>query len=604
MQSNVIKTASPIEILRRPGVYTAREGTPAYTAISALLLTRRVAMLGERFLANGDRVVTVRSGRGTEARSNPSIELDSEFFVGELRTYASWPEKWWREAVQNAVDAGATEIHCGHMIDATGNHVVTFRDNGRGMTEEILTTKFIKPGATTKRGEAGAAGGFGRAKMLLLFPWISWQVHTRTHLAKGEGSHYEVTSAQELRGTEITVVMPNEYRQFTKMYTTQVEAISFIKKCYLPHVTFYVNGERVRADLKVKDELRTIGDKAVIYSAKADSELRTYMVRHNGLFMFDQYLDGTGSPVNIIVELTQASTRLLQANRDGFEDYDMRRAMSEFTSEIAKDTMSAVRSKKGMIRQKFLGDGKFSTAEAVKRNEELANDRAAHMIMKVGAVEHDKSVGRRTVEEMLAALGKFQAEDSAPDDTIGVVEPQAAAAMLDHGMRGAQIVEATSKLLVWKPDFYLINDIDGFKIPKKFFPGTMTPSVLKLAKAWTELCRFVLIQLGCARQFGVGFHFDTNTRASFLPDGEERWLLLNPFRSVYARNAIYSTAQDDDLKWLYAAAIHECTHMAGEIKHHDEAFAAALTVNMAKCADGFRKIKRIVASLRTRGSKE
>ena len=39
VQSNIIKTALPIDILRRPGVYTAREGTPAYTSISALLLT-------------------------------------------------------------------------------------------------------------------------------------------------------------------------------------------------------------------------------------------------------------------------------------------------------------------------------------------------------------------------------------------------------------------------------------------------------------------------------------------------------------------------------------------------------------------------------------
>jgi len=55
------------------------------------------------------------------------------------------------------------------------------------------------------------------------------------------------------------------------------------------------------------------------------------------------------------------------------------------------------------------------------------------------------------------------------------------------------------------------------------------------------------------------------------------------------------------LKWLYAAAIHEATHIADNMSYHDESFAAALTRNMAKCADGYRKIRQIAAGIRTRG---
>ena len=38
------------------------------------------------------------------------------------------------------------------------------------------------------------------------------------------------------------------------------------------------------------------------------------------------------------------------------------------------------------------------------------------------------------------------------------------------------------------------------------------------------------------------------------------------------------------------------------MSYHDESFAAALTRNMAKCADGYRKIRQIAAGIRTRGA--
>ena len=82
----------------------------------------------------------------------------------------------------------------------------------------------------------------------------------------------------------------------------------------------------------------------------------------------------------------------------------------------------------------------------------------------------------------------------------------------------------------------------------------------------------------------------------------ERWLMLNPFKDMQDRTTMWRPAQDSDLKWIYAAAIHEATHIADRISYHDESFAAALTRNMAKCADGYRKIRAIAAGIRTRGA--
>ena len=78
--------------------------------------------------------------------------------------------------------------------------------------------------------------------------------------------------------------------------------------------------------------------------------------------------------------------------------------------------------------------------------------------------------------------------------------------------------------------------------------------------------------------------------------------MLNPFKDMQDRTTMWRPAQDSDLKWIYAAAIHEATHIADRISYHDESFAAALTRNMAKYADGYRKIRAIAAGIRTRGA--
>jgi hypothetical protein len=63
-------------------------------------------------------------------------------------------------------------------------------------------------GATTKTGPSGAAGGFGKAKELLLLPWIAWRVHSRDTLVEGVGIDYTVKRAPMRQGTRLDVVMP------------------------------------------------------------------------------------------------------------------------------------------------------------------------------------------------------------------------------------------------------------------------------------------------------------------------------------------------------------------------------------------------------------
>ncbi len=589
------RSFDPVSLMARPGLYVASSGSIAYTQLSAMAVAGLAKRVGEHMLRDRRRVLTAQVG---SIRTNPSvgqITIGRNFFVTALKDYADWAERWFREAIQNSVDAKSTEIDISVKANENGTWTARVTDNGGGMSEDVLLNKFLVLGETTKVADEGTAGGFGKAKELLVLPWISWKIHSKDTEVNGAGIDYSVSKASFLAGTSLEVVMPGDN------HVGVPDAISFIEKSYLPRVHFTVNGKDYRAALKTKgDPIATVEGKAEIYFVKAKVEQSYMLVRARGLFMFDKYL-GEGIPGYVIVEITAPSIQILTANRDGFRDYSTRREVDSFASRIAKDVTSATRSKKGMIRQKFEGIGKFRP------------QRAAEALVEVGPVHEPTTkagadLSDAAVERVAEIVENFRLEDQnrvgeQVEEKVGVVSGDTARAMLGQmKMHGSTHVEAAVKQLVWQPDFYIINDIDGYRVQKKFFVGTMTPTVLKLAKIWTEMCRFVLIQLGSSASFGVGFIFSENTAAAFLREDGENWLLLNPHKKMTSQTDVWSVADVADLQWLYAAAIHECTHMANHVNYHDESFAAAFTLNVAKCANGFRRIKQIVSSIRMSGS--
>jgi hypothetical protein len=582
----VLETREDVEAAP-PGLYVARSGTPAYFPLLALIEADEAELMGELF-EDGARVVTVEvtsapeHGLGQPSPQRRSITIGREFFLTALKDYKDWPIKWWREAIQNSVDAGAENVALGVAQNADGTWTISCDDDGRGMTEDVIINKFLVLGATTKAEEAGV-GGFGKAKELLLLPWISWRVHSRETVVEGAGIDYEVMRGAERRGTRLEVVMPADKT------TTEAMAIAFIERCYIPHVSFTVNGEPHLADLAARDLIRSLEGKADIFFSRGVEKQAYIYVRARGVFMFERYVGEV--PGYVIAELIAPSIEILTANRDGFRDWQVGSEVDQLAEKIAKDNLSALQAKQGLIRQKFEGAGKFR-----------AKRLAAGLLEQVGPTpgmklsEHDE-------QGILHAITDYHQRDEQDQRPTNVPSPETAAAMLDVKLQGPSHLEAAIKQLVWEPDFYLVNDIEGFKVPKKFFPATMTPRVLKLAKTWVELCRFVFIQLGSDVDFGVGFIFSPNTAAAAMCEEGEKWLMLNPFKEM-TESDIWRPAADADLKWLYAAAIHEATHISDHINYHDESFASALTRNMARCADGYRKIRQIVAGIRMHGGIE
>jgi hypothetical protein len=577
--------------LARRGIHVVASSDPEYHDAIAALSNGRAWLVGERYDENGSKHAAIAVGVARPNGDVGHIRIGQDYYTSVLRDYRDWKERWWREAIQNAVDAGATKITCVVLKQDDGTVLVQCVDDGRGMDRETILEKFLVLGGTTKRSYAATgestAGGFGKAKELLLLPWIGWQVKSRDVVVVGQGGTYEVKDAGPYShdGTIINAHMPAD------QCTDAAAALAYIGKCNLPGVTFVVEDEdgprTVKAGLRTGKEIRSFDEKATLYQNKSASFRSVMLVRVKGLHMFTRYVpsevEGT-----LILELTRPSVELLTANRDGFADESIGYAIDRFVNELSADVRSAMKAKKGMIRQKYRGTGLFTPTD--KEIAEAAVSRALGRKLSRGG-------GKAFVIDADDAQALTESMPESPVDEVEMSLAPSADAIraMTSGLlvSGQAHIEAIAKQSAWQPDFFVVNEAEGYHVPNKLKPGTMAPGVVKLAKLWAEFCRFVLIQLGSAESYGVGWTISRDALAAYTRDEGAHWLLLNPFKNGDVGGELLSVSDKEDVAWLYAAAIHEVTHMADGVTYHNESFASAMTKNVARCANKWRQVEAI-----------
>lgn len=602
-----------------PGVYLARSGAQAFGVLRALVTAGYARQLGERYLVDGERAIVVEVGddlRPNQEGEEGALQMGPEFFVGALDDYRNWREAWWREAIQNGVDAGATEITCSVASREDGTWEVSCEDNGAGMTRDTLRNVFMRLKGTAK---VGGTGGFGEAKRLLVLPWISYEIHTRDTLMRGAGGSYKTFDAPERRGTRLTVVMPADNA------TSADLAVLYIAKCQLPNVRFTVIGatdeqtgqpggpQRIRAALRPGELIRSLEGVADLYYDKRKSakKYKGMVVRMQNVaqgYALAMFVKGVPDEVQgqLVLEITARSTEVLASNRDGFRGnwgslgQKLEFALEAYASELAADVKSALRKKAGLVEDKFLVGKKFQAD---------VTDIKAHMLDRLGAIEPagKEGLSATQIDKLMGVLAEFQEERKTIERvhvggvfSAGESRAELAKAMLDGlPVGGSRQIEAIIAQLAWEPDFFLSNTIEGYKVPKRFYPEHMTAPVRKMMKTWAELCKFVMMQLGSSEQFGVGIVIDEEAGAEYRSDQDGHWLLLNPFVKADPRvdDAMWSLSDWEHFMWMYAAAVHECTHLVDKLTKHNEYFASAVTRNFARCSGKekqLRKIKSIV----------
>jgi hypothetical protein len=577
-----------------------------------------------------------RRKRLSRYRSNPSIEMSDRYAIeGVKREYGhNWGMAWWREAIQNSVDAGATEIRLSLHANQDGTSTVKVLDNGTGMTQEILVNKFFGYGETGKIGAGTVAGtgGFGVAKGLLLFPWLSWKVYTQDLVAEGKIRQWDFVPGphQFLRGTLLEVVMSaDDVKSFSI-----ANAVHVIQNSYIPNVAFWVADDK-NATRQIKAEL--LGDlrpESIDGSVELrfgyDKSIRnsTIYIRHvnpvNGsrLLMFTKHVWNVEIPGYLTFDIMLPSLEVFAASRNKLENPTLEKLLDRISAEIIKSVTSFARKGRGQFIKKYFGND-LARFQSQARTESLRQKYGPQT--RVDPKEWYKEIKEATEKE--ARLTKEEASQLPPSGQQAPVSAPAAATaasatseaiskilgkLQKKGETGSSVISAATQQLLWKPDYVLINDEEGLEVPPDFWPQTMTKEIMRLLRIWAEFCKLGLSLMGTTKKFGVGFTFSSEAHAGFLPEDDTQgitgWILLNPVKSF--KQAHYSKKIDIqgmrlwdpnetfDLDWLYAAAIHELTHMVDGISNHDDSFAYALTYNQGICNSGASAIYDIAKDIK------
>src|SRR5262249_9698442 len=116
-----------------------------------------------------------------------SVTIGPKFFKKAFNDYA---DKFWafvREVMQNSIDCGSTWVRVDLRLTGDGGTLVIVENNGEAMTRDTLVNKLLSLGESGKDFQAGAVGGFGKAKEILYFAHKHYQIESGLWVVEGSG---------------------------------------------------------------------------------------------------------------------------------------------------------------------------------------------------------------------------------------------------------------------------------------------------------------------------------------------------------------------------------------------------------------------------------
>lgn len=467
-----------------------------------------------------------------------NVKIGPSFFANEFKEYANWVLAWCREAAQNGMDArGSSKIFFEFALNADGDTVAIFGNDGEPMTEDILVNKFLALGESGKRFENGAVGGFGKAKLLLVMCHRSYQIQTGDLMLNGVGGEYELSKAIEhFNGTRTTVIMSGDHVE------KLVESVKWFVALGQWSGQFVLNGETMKATLAKGSPRRDLEFGTVYTNRSYENRM---VVRINGVPMFSQHIDLKRC---VIVELNGKSSDVLTANRDGLR-YPYNSQLSSFVQELAVDKRSALKTKRVSKYQVFRG-------EKLRSQVEQQVTLTSILGYTTGPRDDDSAP---LVAMSLAA----EARTNSTQDWVREVAPE----------------EPKSSL---KEAFVLKNETELF-IPNCYNPSSVEFSSYsrKLVGYWAKLMLQAHSMFNCDKEFSVGFIFDDETEAEYERTSEFGTVYyLNPVEVRTQRNSssrsFAKRFQLTERDRLISLAIHELCHGLG-FRSHDENYANKIT---------------------------
>lgn len=448
------------------------------------------------------------------------------FFTVSKNEYSDYQTRLIQELLQNSVDAKAEDIY----IDFT-DEGYSIRDNGKGMTAQTMVDGLLTFGGSQK--DEGAAGGFGHAKILLLFAMDSFEVHSHATNAIGEGLDYvlDKNNPVYVHGTVVKGKFPAAWNGNKEIMIAKAQ--SLLRKCELS-ARVYINGVQWT---KWMTTTRCVeqNDWSKLYTNALAYDNQYVIVRKNGMFMFEKYL-GQAIQKQVILEVTKNSKEVFNANRDGLKPAADKDFTALFARIIAdKKSFDKAKPRRFMFSgmtdyfSKFLSEGNealgmvFSTVSA-----EVTTLKAAIAAQDLNAI---RQVAWTTSGEVSAAANQ-------------------AYAFVKKALLASFIVD--------------MGGTSFDSIPKRYDPNTMAESNKAIARLWKSALDTVFAANKMTSRYRIGFILNPKTNAQYQSLNGVEEFLINP-------NA--PCMEEDKWKKVYSLIVLACHEIAHRGQpYHDENF--------------------------------
>lgn len=523
----------------------------------------------------------------------PTITIPREFFTKERNTvYSTWRFAFWRELIQNSVDAGSTEVEI--ITESVGEDLkITFSDNGCGMSEDVLSNVYFSLGKSTKDGSSGI-GGFGRARILTCFSMMYYKIWTQDNYVDGSGASYELMKLDEkVDGCRLEIMMDDTSESSMTLHLKDYIRASALK------TTVKLNWEEINnISLPIGSHVRDLtaeGEDTPFASVHVTKGEMDYcmLVRVNGTLMYREYV---GVPHRITIELDPARSReILTASRDSLHD-KYRRAVAAYRDELTSNTSQAIKSDKNKVKTRSNGSGMIRSIKPVTGTGESRDEPAGerHLV----SISEMQFAG--DVEALRAEVQKIDYLD------LSMSQRERLAKLM---IRNPDIEDAFSPL----PSIVFLRNTANKKIisaSEKYRPAnwryvikngrvvwTQGEEQVRLLMMWKYMCeQAVRALIDCGRAYNVvwsiGWVFEDDTLAMADRGADGYHFLVNPINGEGKMR--FRLRDASSLKQMMSDAKHEVAHVIS--MSHNEDFAYTLSSIDAHFLDW--KILREAQSLR------
>ena len=505
------------------------------------------------------------------------VGFASNFFAKALNDYSNWHWSFVREAMQNCMDSGASQIQ--FCIDTTEDSVVVaFENNGRPMDEDTIVNKLMNVGGTTKDGSGseGDVGGFGVAKIVLYFAHDKYSISSGNWEVNGEGGEYTMAEVDnKFHGTQSIVTMktddPEELAE--KIRGQLLRFAGFAQWNGQLTINYDGQSKHVACGLR-KGYFRREFNFGRLYTNKSYNGLLIFRI--NGIPMFTKHIAYDGCA---IFEANKSSIELMTSNRDGLK-YQYQSEIEDVIQRFQTNRSSVLNRPptKEIYGNTLVGVQLAPEAPKAQPQPELKDDDGDPLYVDVAA-RHGGGAPPARPQAPAAPAAPQDEFDNDEYEEEGLDQPDFQPPRTHVG---------------FSQRFMLLNE-SGMTTPQYAKPGLFSSYCEKLLKAWTQLMREVHVINKRQANFAVGFCLGDAVAKHVQEDGIT-YYLINPFKIVeqdssYSRSFKKRYNFTKDKEDLIMSAVHEFIHGLG-YSWHNEDFANKQSTLAAVAMKHLPQLKR------------